>query len=75
MLLFVGERREGDMEWHAGARSVPTRCVDKRQPAPCDVEAPGIAAEIIRECEDGLYSYLHGSFVGAECGHSRPTHS
>lgn len=63
LLLFVGERREGDMEWHAGAWQVPARCVDKRQPAPCDVEAPGVAAAIIAECRYMQYSYMHSSFT------------
>ena len=63
LLLFIGGQREGDMEWHAKARQVPTRCVDKRQPVPCDVDAPGVTAGIIAECRAKQYSFMHSSFM------------
>ena len=63
LLLFIGEQREGDMEWHAHARQVPARCVDRRQPEPCDVDAPGVAAAIIAECRAKQYSFMHSSFM------------
>ena len=63
LLLFIGSQRQGDMEWCARARSVPTRCVDTRQPVPCDVDVAGVSAGIIAECRAKQYTYMHSSFM------------
>ena len=63
LLLFIGKQREGDMEWCAKARGASVRCVDKRQPVPCDVDAVGVSAGIIGECRAKQFTFMHSSFM------------